>query len=181
MADVAPYVDFGIWGPNHHRLLRRMRLQGLQLHGDGTLHSVELDGPPDLQAWMRSYRLLLSGLLGFGAVAVSNLLDYVEKVREYHDRYGPSTWALLYQADVRCRQEHMERARRTLERNLAEATVVGRSPAQAFDPARPGTTSSGAASSRNRPSWSCRGAAACRTWSQGTLRRATTLPSRRGR
>ena len=136
-ADVTPYVDFAVWAPHHLRLLRKVRLQGLQLHADGTLHTVELVGPPDIHAWTRSYKLLLSGLIGFGAVALGNLLDYADKVKEYHERYGSTTWAILYQADVRCRQEHMERARRRLERAAAEATAAGKQPAESFDTAKP--------------------------------------------
>ena len=136
-ADVAPYVDFGVWGPNHHRLLRRLRLQGLQLHSDGTLHTVELVGPPDFKFWLRSDRLLLTGLLGFCAVSLGNLLDYAEKIREYSERYGQATWALLYQADVRCRQEHMERVRRTLEHGAAAANAEGKAAAFPFNPKRP--------------------------------------------
>lgn len=135
--DVAPYVDFGVWGPHHHRLLRKLRLSGLQLHTDGTLKMVELVGPPDFDTWLRSYQLLLTGLVGFGAVSLGPLLDYAEKIRSYTQRYGESTWALLYQADVRCRQEHMERVRRELERGAAKANAEGRLAAHPFDPAKP--------------------------------------------
>ena len=42
--DMAPYVDFGIWGPNHHRLLKKLRNTGLQLHMGGVLRHIEISG-----------------------------------------------------------------------------------------------------------------------------------------
>ena len=38
----APRVDFGVWGPNHHRLLKKLLSTGLQLHEGGLLKTIEI-------------------------------------------------------------------------------------------------------------------------------------------
>ena len=135
--DMVPYVDFGIWGPNHHRLLKKLRNTGLQLHAGGVLRTMELAGPPDLHAWMECYRLLTTALVGFEAVGLGPMLDYGRLISTYSERYGSLTWPLLYQCDVRCRLEHMERLRRVLERKFVDATARGQAPSVQFDPKHP--------------------------------------------
>ena len=55
--DCAPYVDFGDWGPNHHRHPKKLRNTGLQLHVGGVLSNVEMSGPPDAHSWSECYNL----------------------------------------------------------------------------------------------------------------------------
>jgi len=73
--DRAPYVDFGVWGPSQHRLQRKLRLSGLQMHDGGIFRNVEIAGPPDINAWGDCYQLLVTALLGFRAVSLGPLLD----------------------------------------------------------------------------------------------------------
>ena len=135
--DIAPYVDFRIWGPNHHRLLKKLRNTGLQLHVGGVLRHIEISGPPDFTSWSECYSLLTTALVGFDAVGLGPLLDYCRLIGRYATRYGSLTWPLLYQCDVRCRLEHMERLRRVLERNSAAATARGQARVVHFDKDRP--------------------------------------------
>ena len=53
--DCAPYVDFGVWGPDRHRLLEKLRTTGLQLHASGVLKNIELSGPPDVETLPESF------------------------------------------------------------------------------------------------------------------------------
>ena len=46
--DVAPHVDFGVCGPNHHRLLNTLRNTELQLHVGGILRNIGIAGPSDI-------------------------------------------------------------------------------------------------------------------------------------
>ena len=135
--DEVPYVDFGVWGPNHHRLLRKLRTTGLQLHVGGTLKTIEVAGPADVHTWKECYKLLCTALLGFRAVTLGPLLDYERMIVGYATRYGDLTWPLLYQCYVRCRLEHMERLRRVLERESVAALARSQSPAVPFDSACP--------------------------------------------
>ena len=90
--DCAPYVDFGVWGPNHHRLLKKLRTTGLQLHAGGVLKIIELSGPPDVETWSESFSLLCTALIGFGAVSLGPLMDYSRLITGYATRYGAATW-----------------------------------------------------------------------------------------
>ena len=93
--------------------------------------------PPDRHAWLECYRLLTAALVGFEAVGVGPMLDYGRLISTYSERYGSLTWPLLYQCDIRCRLEHMERLRRVLERKFVDATARGQAPSIQFDPKRP--------------------------------------------
>ena len=59
------------------------------------------------------------------------MLDYSRLILEYASRHGTLTWPLLYQCDVRCQLEHVERLRRVLERN--HALSKRQAPAIPFD------------------------------------------------
>ena len=111
---VPPYEDFSVFGPYGSRLNRRLKMKGLQLRSDGELHTVEIFGPPGIHEWIKSFELLTTALVGFEAVSLGALLDYQGHIQELHDEHGLTTWSLLYQADVRCRLELMERIRRSL-------------------------------------------------------------------
>ena len=111
---VPQYADFSVFGPYGSRLNRRLKMKGLQLRSDGELHTVEIVGPPGIHEWIKSFELLTTALVDFEAVSLGALLDYQGHIQELHDEHGPTTWSLLYQADVRCRLELMERIRRSL-------------------------------------------------------------------
>jgi len=126
-ARLVPYADFALFGPYGLRIRRKLVLSGLIISTDGILKQVELKGPPLLQDWIRCYRVLRTALIMLGEVTPGALDAYERQICRYHERYGPSIWVLLYQADVRMRLEHMERLRR-----------IGQSKAPAdFDAAKP--------------------------------------------
>ena len=56
--DSAPYVDLGIWGPSHHRLLGKLRNTGLQIHIRGGSRQVEIARPRDIYSFPECYHLL---------------------------------------------------------------------------------------------------------------------------
>ncbi len=118
-ADLAPYVDFAVWGPHSYRLLRKHRLSGVSFTRDGSLVPIELSGPANFDQWLKNYKCLRTGLISWGAVSLGRIDGYSDMIGRYHSRYGPSIWHVLYQADVRCRSEHMERVRRRGEEERA--------------------------------------------------------------
>ena len=85
------------------------------------------------RSWMECSRLLATALV----VGLGPMLDNGRLINTYSDRYGALAWPSLYQCDVRCRREHMERLRRVLGRKFMDATTRGQAPAVPFDPARP--------------------------------------------
>ena len=94
-------------------------------------------GPADVHTWKECDKLLCTALLGFRAVTLGPLLDSERMIVGYATRYGDLTWPLLYQCDVRCRLEHMERLRRVLERESVAALARSQSPAVPFNSACP--------------------------------------------
>ena len=48
--DMAPYIDFGVWSPSKHRLMKKLRNTGLQLHVGETLKTIEIAGLADIRA-----------------------------------------------------------------------------------------------------------------------------------
>ena len=85
--DTDPYVDSGVWGP---------------------LKTIKISGPTDMFTWFECCELPTTALVGFDAVGLAPLLDYLCLITDSAGRYGPLTWPLLYHCDVRCRLEHME-------------------------------------------------------------------------
>ena len=109
--DRTPFADLGVFGKYGHRRARAMSFTGLVPGPGGTLQTTEILGPPNLEAWKESYDVLFSALIMLDTVRRPQLAAYRSKICLLHAQYGPQTWALLYQADVRCRSEFMDRLR----------------------------------------------------------------------
>ena len=90
------------------------------------MRSVEILGPPDLASWKESYDCLFTALIMLDAVRRPALAAYRAHICTLHAQYGPKCWALLYQADVRCRAEHMDRLRYVLLAKHNAALVAGK-------------------------------------------------------
>lgn len=130
-----PYTDFSIFGPFGHRIMKRIKLQGMAIDRDGSLKMIELYGPNNLGTWLASYNVLLNILVMLDAVDLGHLQKYRSHVERLAERYGPKVWSVIYQADVRCRLEHMERIRRTLQADHDKAEAAGKD--TDFDKDRP--------------------------------------------
>ena len=130
-----PYLDLAVWGPNHHRLLKKMRFKGVLPTRDGGHRIVELYGPSSFKKWEESWSLAENAYVGFSVSDLGVVQRYKTKVKGYVDVYEPQAWALIYQADVRARLEHFERVCRRLraayERNPNAMDLMG------FTPERP--------------------------------------------
>jgi hypothetical protein len=136
-AGCPPYVDFSLFGPHGGRLLKKL---SLVLHhfnpGTGAWQRLELPGPPDHLAWVKSWMVYECALLLLGAVRVERLKQYSELIRSFLLQYGSSVWPIVYQADVRMRLEQFERLRRGAEIELARLPA-GVTQTPTYDPALP--------------------------------------------
>ena len=65
----APFTDFGVWHPHGARFARKMKFVSQQLSADGTWKTVELPGPPDLQAWRACWSVFKSAAIMCGLAA----------------------------------------------------------------------------------------------------------------
>ena len=130
-----PYADFAVWGPHGMRLYKRMKLAGQVFRADGSIHAIEVLGPPNFDAWLGCYAVLATAYSMLDIVDLGNLERYKEMMTRYHSRYGPGAWLLLYQADVRARSEHVQRTMLVLSTRHDAARSAGGT--TAYDPARP--------------------------------------------
>jgi len=112
----APYVDFALFGPHGKRALRKLTLVSFTYQVEtGTWKRVELPGPPDFNTWWKAWLVLKTTLLLLQCVDSERLEHYGEFMRQLVEMYGPESWFLIYQADVRFRSEEMERIRRNVQ------------------------------------------------------------------
>ena len=119
----APHTDMAVWGPYHHRLAKKIRLKGVRLNSVGEIVPVEINGPPDFEAWRESYGAFKTGRIMFGQISPARLDLHEHHIRSYHERYG--CWALLYQADARACLELAERLRRQGKEEKDAAVAAG--------------------------------------------------------
>ena len=134
----APYVDFSIFGPHGKRMLKRLVFTThLYEPASGSWHRQELPGPPDFQAWWKSWLVFRTAMLLLDASPVEPLDLYGEHIRTFTETYGPQVWFLVYQADVRMRSEEFERLLRRIRLTDAASRAVGGSGLAGFDTRRP--------------------------------------------
>ena len=134
-SDVCPYVDFAVWVPHGNRMMRKLKLHGSTFSSDGSIIPIEVSGPPDIDCWCRSYACLRTALISWKAVELGRLDMYANMIKRYVSRYGSSVWFQIYQAETRCRSEHMERVRRRGDEERARAEAAGMS--HPMNPKRP--------------------------------------------
>ena len=122
------YADMAIWGPHGNRIRRKLLLSGLIPIAAGVFARVELKGPPDYETWCLCFRLLRSALIHLDEAGLNALDKYAMKVAELHRLFGSKTWHLLYQADVRMRNEEFPRIRREIDDERDAITKNGGTP-----------------------------------------------------
>ena len=115
------YVDFNVWVPHGHRLIRKQRLVGQVLNAQHQWVTVEMTGPATFSMWKACYAVLSNALLMLGAVDLGNLLDYGRFFDRFFGRFGEKAYPLMYQADVRTRAEQFVRINRQAYAELSEA------------------------------------------------------------
>ena len=119
-ADAAPYVDFSLFGPHGRRLLKKLTY--VTQNFDPSTNSwqrLELPGPPDYDAWIRSWQVCECCLLLLKITKIERLKQYSELIRGYVLQYGTAVWPIVYQAEVRMRSERFDRLRRGAEIELS--------------------------------------------------------------
>ena len=116
-----PYADFAVFGPHGVRSAKRAKMAGQAIDSAGNFHMIEMYGPNCIASWQGCYDVLTTALIMLKKVRRKNLRRYRVLITKYAMTYGFTVWHLLYQADVRMRQEHMPRLRiQALEDNARE-------------------------------------------------------------
>ena len=99
------YVDFALWGSFHIRTARSFRFRGMAVGPGGTLIEVELKGPPSFEFWSPSWKVFQCAMISANAAIPPVLIAYRDLIKGFNISYGEKCWPLLYQQDVRFRQE----------------------------------------------------------------------------
>ena len=105
-------IDFGIFTPFGQRMVKKVRLCGERLGGDGVMHKIELYGPATYAMWSASWKILENCCVMLDIADLGKLVAYKRKQDKYHERYGEKIWALQYQTDSRTRNEQLPRIKR---------------------------------------------------------------------
>ena len=92
----APYCDFAIWGPHHHRLQKKIPLKGVKLTPQGEILTVELNGPADYESWRDCYAAFKVGSIMFEEISPARLEGYEKTIMHYHERNSRTCWVLIY-------------------------------------------------------------------------------------
>ncbi|MDE0916350.1 MAG: hypothetical protein OSB57_14335 [Planctomycetota bacterium] len=146
-----PFADFGVWGPHGVRIQKKNSMKGLLMTRDGSFIEAELFGPPSYGQWEECFDVLATGLLMLDIVSRNKIADYKDHIRELAAAYGPKVWHLLYQTDVRCRQEYMHELHQ--DASMAHVEAVEQAAHSSFQPKRPWDTVFSMAISEGSSKW----------------------------
>ena len=122
-----PYCDFAVFGPYHHRIQKKIKMNGIKLSPSGEITTTEMFGPPDYQSWRECYLVFRTGCIMLNQISPAHLDNYEKHIRRLSERYNKASWALIYQADVRARLEHSERLLRQAKEDRNKAIALGNS------------------------------------------------------
>ena len=119
-------MDFALWGSFHIRTAKSFRCRGLIVGPGNSLIEQELKGPPDFDHWPTSWEVFQCGMISANACIPPHLIAYHTMIKGFASLYGEKCWPLLYQQDVRFRQEEMPellyRETRKLEASIENCT-----------------------------------------------------------
>ena len=117
-------VDFAIFVPHGDRFMQKRHFTSRQLDSAGNFTYVEVYGPPNFKEWMLCWRVFTVLCIMFNVVSPGRLRRYADKIASYVNR-APDAWGVIYQADVRTRNEHLPRVYEKAKEKHAEALARG--------------------------------------------------------
>ena len=112
---MAPYADFGVFGPHGNRHARKQKFTNMYLDTAGRWHTAEQAGPANLEAWRNSWAVFTAATIMLGVATPATLGRYARRFEERCHRY-PKAWFLAVLADDRCRSEFWTAELRRQER-----------------------------------------------------------------
>ena len=130
------YMDFAIWVPNGDRALMRRHFTSRQLDSKGNFTYVEVYGPPNFREWTACWRVFAAACIMFDIVSSGMLTRYYNLIEELVNRC-PDAWGVIYQADVRTRNEHFPRVLAEVLAHHAKKVAKGKGDQSGVDPSKP--------------------------------------------
>ena len=120
------YVDFALWGIFHIRTAKSFLFRGLVVGPGGILIEQELKGPPSFEHWSPCWKVFQCGMISADACMPPFLIAYYTMIKCFAITYGEKCWPLLYQTEVRFRQEELPeilyRETKKLDASMADGT-----------------------------------------------------------
>ena len=110
---MAPYADFGVFGPFGRKLMRASKFRAWFPGPDGAYYSKELPGPSCLQQWELCWAVLTRVLLSLQAVSSAALERYARCIRRLANDW-PSAWHLVCLTNDKGRAEHLDGIKREI-------------------------------------------------------------------
>lgn len=75
-----PYVDFRVWGPFGHRLVKKIKLSGCIIGRDGRLTTTELTGPSNFGMWLQSWQVFSNVCIMLNIIDLGTLTKYKDLI-----------------------------------------------------------------------------------------------------
>ena len=132
-----PYVDFSKWTQFNDRFLRLQQFCGLIFNNEGIMTKRELLGPPNIDVWVTCFMVFATAMIMLGQLLPPIIFRYRDHIIKLVKIFGHECWAIIYQADVRLRQSHLERIRRAESAKLNSYLALDVTAATGFDPDMP--------------------------------------------
>ena len=112
---LAPYADFGVFGPHGTRHEKRMRFAQHFQDTSGKWRAVEQHGPANIEVWRTCWETFSVAAISLRIAKPAVLARYAQKFEERCSRYTRA-WHLCVKADDRCRAEFWQSERRRQDR-----------------------------------------------------------------
>ena len=111
---ISIYVDLALWVPFWKRFMKMKRFMGGIVDEHGTQQIVEILGPPTIEAWETCFTCFITACIIFNVMDKIWLTRYARMIKGFANTY-PKCGGLIYQADVRMRDEKVHRTLADLE------------------------------------------------------------------
>ena len=129
---MAPYANFGVFGPFGRKLMRASKFRAWFPGPDGAYYPKELPGPSCLQQWELCWAVLTTVLLSLQAVSAAALERYARCIRRLANDWSQA-WHLVCLADDKCRAEHLD----VIKREILVEDLAGRPTPSGWDRTHP--------------------------------------------
>ena len=75
-------------------------MNSLRFRPDGTYQHVEIFGPSSFDFWLACWEVFACAMVMLGAASIGAMNAYATMVNNLVQRYGPSCWPLIYEAEA---------------------------------------------------------------------------------
>ena len=115
------HLDYAILVPHGDRALMRRHFSARCLTVSNTLETMEVYGPPNYPEWKACHGVFTTLCIGWNVMSGGWCRSYDRKIEHFMNLY-PEAWGLIYQADVRTRNELAPKLRTEMQYKYAKGS-----------------------------------------------------------